>query len=170
MNGLKSVPGHEGYFVDRTGNVYSNKAVGGTIRKLKPSKSQKKDEHICVMFSHDRKKYMIHRLVYMTFVGPIPKGKIICHKDDNPLNNVVENLYAGTHKENHADAKRNGKKPIGEQSTSSKLTEKEVLEILELKGKMRNHLIANAFNINKSTVCDIFANRTWKHIQRSVEE
>ena len=44
--------------------------------------------------SKKQKKYMTGRLVYETFVGPIKDGYVICHKDDNYLNNDIRNLLA----------------------------------------------------------------------------
>jgi hypothetical protein len=38
-----------------------------------------------------------HRAAYMLFVGPIPNGMCVCHKDDNPLNVTPSNLFLGTH-------------------------------------------------------------------------
>lgn len=119
------------------------------------------------MFSGDRKAYFVHRVIYEVFHGDIPEGKLICHRNDNPTDNRPENLYAGTHKENHADALKNGKRPMGERCNTSKLTEKEVLEILSLKGKVNNARLALWFGVNKCTITDIFKNRTWKHIKRS---
>lgn len=52
--------------------------------------------------------YSIHRLVYETFVGPIPKGMVIDHingiKDDNRL----ENLRCISQSENAINAQKNG--------------------------------------------------------------
>ena len=38
------------------------------------------------------KNYRVSRVVYETFIGPIPKGMIVLHKGDS-LDNSVENLY-----------------------------------------------------------------------------
>jgi hypothetical protein len=51
-----------------------------------------------------------HRLVALTWIGPPPPGKpLVLHKDDDLLHNRVENLYWGTHLDNHRDAVRNGR-------------------------------------------------------------
>lgn len=163
---LMEISNHPGYFADRLGNIYSSKTKGGGLRILKQSRRSKKSGHLRIMFGGDRKNYSVHRVIYEAFHGPIPNGLLICHKNDDPTDNRIENLYAGTQKENHADAIRNNKKANGERCGSSKLTENEVLEILSLKNKMRNTDIANAFDINKCTITDIFKNRTWKHIKR----
>ena len=46
-----------------------------------------------------RKTERIHRLVYETFVGKIPKGYQIHHKDGNKQNNELENLAMLTPRE-----------------------------------------------------------------------
>lgn len=163
---MKPIPDHDGYFADELGNIYSNKGKGGSFRKLKLSPISKKNKHLRVMFSGDRRYYRVHRVIYRTFIGEIPEGKVICHKDDDPNNNRLSNLYAGTHSENVRDAAVNGKKLKGEQIRNSKLKEYDVIEILSLFGKMRNVDIANMFGVDKSTITDIFKNRTWKHIER----
>lgn len=53
-------------------------------------------------------KVQAHRLVLETFVGPGPLGHECCHRDGNPQNNWVENLYWGTRSENVHDAVRHG--------------------------------------------------------------
>ena len=51
------------------------------------------------------KYYYIHRLVAQEFLWlDINNKKIcVCHKDDNPINNNVDNLFLWTHKENTQD-------------------------------------------------------------------
>ena len=165
---MKPIPNHDGYFADELGNIYSNKAKGGRLRKLNPGPIGKNKKHLRIMFSGDRKSYRVHRIIYETFNGPIPKGALICHKDDNPYNNAVSNLYAGTPLDNRRDAVKNNKAAKGEMIASSVLTEKDVKEILSLQGEMRNVDIARKFNINKCTITDIFKNRTWKHVKREI--
>lgn len=46
------------------------------------------------------KKLMVNRLVYSIFVGPIPDGHVVDHKDSNTLNNYYTNLQAITQAEN----------------------------------------------------------------------
>lgn len=42
----------------------------------------------------------VHRLVYETFVGDIPQGMEINHKDGNKLNNALYNIELSTHQDN----------------------------------------------------------------------
>lgn len=48
----------------------------------------------------DGKHYTIHRLVYEYFIGDIPDGYVIDHKDNDILNNSYENLQLITQNEN----------------------------------------------------------------------
>lgn len=50
----------------------------------------------------------IHHLVLEAFVGPRPEGALGLHRDDNPNNNAVENLYWGTYSDNQYDKVNNG--------------------------------------------------------------
>lgn len=44
------------------------------------------------LFNRGSKAFMVHRLVYQHFVGPIPEGYVIHHIDGNPQNNIYTNL------------------------------------------------------------------------------
>ena len=48
-----------------------------------------------------RRSCHLHRLVWESFVGEIPKGCIIHHKDGNKQNNRLSNLQLVTTKEHH---------------------------------------------------------------------
>lgn len=65
----------------------------------------------CTLYRDGKgKQVMVHTLVLETFVGPRPEaGMHGCHRDDNPQNNNLENLYWGTPFENGQDALRNGR-------------------------------------------------------------
>lgn len=57
-----------------------------------------------------------HRVAYILFVGPVPEGKIICHKC--PHGSVArccnpEHLYPGTSKQNSLDMVREGRAATG---------------------------------------------------------
>ncbi len=53
------------------------------------------------------KHMKVHKLVYLTWIGPIPTNMQINHIDDNKKNNHYLNLYAGTQKENIQDCIKN---------------------------------------------------------------
>lgn len=51
---------------------------------------------------------LIHHLVLEAFDRPRPDGLFGLHRDDNPTNNTLPNLYWGTKRENQLDKVRNG--------------------------------------------------------------
>ena len=52
---------------------------------------------------------MVHHLVLEAFIGPRPEGWWGLHRDDDPLNNSVDNLYWGTPDQNVGDAIESGR-------------------------------------------------------------
>lgn len=87
------------YEVHYTGDVRNRNG-----RALSPY--VKNSGHYCVNL-RGKTRYN-HRLVLEAFVGPCPEGRIGCHKDDDPSNNHVDNLYWGTYADNQLDRVRNG--------------------------------------------------------------
>lgn len=66
-----------------TGTIYSLKRNGNEYLRKRLNKTT----------------YLVHRLVYETFVGLIPKGFHVHHIDGNKKNNQVDNLMAVSPKE-----------------------------------------------------------------------
>ena len=115
MYEARPVVGYEDrYIVTTLGDIFSIKrtiyshgknVVTNKQYKLKPSKD-KKGYLIVNLFDEKgkHKSMKVHRLVAMAFI-PNPYGKrCVCHKDNNPGNNSIDNLYWGTDKENQKQA------------------------------------------------------------------
>lgn len=90
---FKEIPGYHGIYINNKGDkiysIFSHKYLIMSINN-----HGRKQVHI-------RKSLkLVSRLVAITFL-PNPENKpCVCHKDNNPLNNHVSNLYWGTYKEN----------------------------------------------------------------------
>ena len=148
------------YYIDEHGNIfseYSNKFL---------THERTKNGYLRVEIQG--KHYLVHRLVAMAFLGIKSNGYEVNHKDQNPENNDIDNLEWVTHKENinYEPTKqlRTASIARGERCNFSKLTEKEVREIISLLDKYTNSELASMFNVDRKSVYNIRAHKTWVHL------
>lgn len=99
------------YYLDEDGTVYSGyskKILKWLYRKSSSADENKKYAYIDINVGGGKQKHVsIHRLVYETWLGEIPAGYQVNHKDDDSLNNNINNLYLGSQKENIRDCVKN---------------------------------------------------------------
>jgi len=121
-------------------------------------------------FSVNKYPHKSHRISYILTYGEIPDGKVICHNCANRRCVNPFHLRADTQKENIREARRLGayqniKQVKGTECPSSKLSEKDVIEIKKLLStKISQWDIARLFNVRQCTISDIKLNKTWKHL------
>ena len=155
----KEIEGFEGYFITPNGEVgtkWVNKGRHGLflqdeIKVMKCSRTTSKRYKMVRLGGRSGKWETVHRLVYKTFIGDIPKGLFVRHLNDNPVDNRVENLKLGTQKDNMQDAKRNGLM-LGR---AKKIDDDQKAEIIRLKHsnpKMPNRLIADKYKVSRKTI------------------
>lgn len=72
-----------------------------------------------------------------------------------------------THTQNQRDKEKHGTLPKGEGHFQSKLTEKDVRDILELRGVKSQREIAMRFGVFQTTVSSILTGRTWKWLNKA---
>lgn len=107
-------------------------------------------------------------LLCTAFHGPRPSPKHqALHYDDVNTNNTPENLRWGTCHQNAQDRVRNGRQAKGEDFSSSKLTEKQVLAIRN-DGRMLG-VIAEAYGVTRTNISMIKSGRLWKHVGGPVD-
>lgn len=90
------------YYCNENGDIYSD----FSHKILKPMKKGEKNKeyyYIDINFGQGQRHIPIHRIVYQTWIGDIPIGQNVLHKDDNQFNNNFNNLYLGDIKENTED-------------------------------------------------------------------
>jgi len=110
-----------------------------------------------------------HRFSYLINIGSIPNGLQVNHKCHNPSCVNPAHLYVGTQKENIADMFHADRQScqIGEKGNNAKLTEKQVLEIIELlKTDIQQKELAKMFSVSKQTISMINTGSNWQHIPR----
>ena len=100
---IKQIPNYEDYEITNTGTVYSYKGPEKKQRELKHQKatqSKKKYHQVRLWNNGVGKLYYVHRLVWETFVGEIPKNQQIDHIDGDTSNNNLSNLQLLTRRQN----------------------------------------------------------------------
>jgi len=109
MDNLKLIDGFDDYYISPDGTIYSTKYSKrynheGKLRLLKP-RTHPSGYLYAGLFkgvgsSKQRLWRRVHRLVVESFIGPIPDGLEVNHKDLNKHNNNVSNLEIVTRREN----------------------------------------------------------------------
>ena len=109
----------------------------------------------------------VHRLVAEVFI-PNPENKSqVNHIDGNKSNNHVTNLEWVTPAENMQHAIDTGLRSIGADITHSKLTEEDVIEIINLfDNGIIDSEIAKEFNVTAGVISSIRFGKTWKHVTK----
>lgn len=109
-----------------------------------------------------RKRDFIHRVIYLTFYGPIPAGVTVNHKNGKKDDNRPENLELATHQEQVTHARR-----IGLVAPNRRLlTDADVLAIRRAyaRGNTTYVALARQYGVVKGTIGHILARRSWKHV------
>lgn len=83
------------YYASKDGQIYNlNKKI-----KMRQEKSGKYSRVQCY-YGLNGKRFLVHRIVWECFNGPIPAGLEINHIDNDPNNNALDNLELISHSEN----------------------------------------------------------------------
>ena len=114
-----------------------------------------------------RKQVGAHRISWMLTMGDIPKGMCVCHKCDNPICIDPNHLFLGTMADNTRDMIKKGRRVFGkhhkgEDSTSAKLTNKQVMEIR--RSNLSYTKLAKKYRIARGYIFHIKHRLTWNHI------
>jgi len=158
----KRIPGFEMYEVSDHGRVRSYyKRVGKKVvisdnpqRILTQSTDRYPGVHLCLKGKMHYKR--VGCLVLSIFVGPRPDGLVMCHSDDNPQNNHLNNLRWDTHKNNILDKAKNG---------GYKLSEQEIIQIRNRRASREQIAsIAEDYNVGPSTISNICKGHVYKWV------
>lgn len=114
-----TIPGHRDYEVSNCGRVRSKNRIvtdKNGVKKnyrgrvLKPTKNSRGYLYVWVGTSPEPQTHApVHQLVMESFVRQRGTGEYICHKNDNKLDNRLENLYFGSPSENILDQVKNNR-------------------------------------------------------------
>lgn len=169
----KDIAGFDRYQVSNHGRISSRYGRNGQgvleVPRIMALYYSKRGDRRIQLYPSDggkRKKFLVHVLVAQEFIGPKPEGLETNHIDGNPWNNRVDNLEYVSKSGNVRHAFMTGIHdiPRGSKQHCAKLTESDVLAIVELKKTMRQSEIARMYGVKDCTLSDIFHGRTWNQV------
>jgi hypothetical protein len=173
MERWKPVPEFDDYQVSSMGRLKRVKTPSGKPYDLIIRPHQKKNGYADYWLWNRglKNRFKAHTLIYTTFVGPIPDGLCINHKNGVKNDNRVANLEVMTRSENTKHGFRvlgrkapNNPNP-GEKNGSAKLTEDQVREIRRLCASGQyQYVVGRMFGVSQSAVQFIVNRRTWAHV------
>lgn len=127
-----------------------------------------------VPVSHNNRRDYLHRVVAEMAYGPIPEGKVVMHRCDNPACVNPKHLRIGTQADNVRDMFEKGRDgrsvgpdryARGSRVGTALLDESTVVAIKrELKADRLHREIADEFGVSRSTVSLIAQGKSWKHV------
>lgn len=106
---MKDILGYGGlYQISKDGEIWSVPRSNSQGRKdggffLKQDVGKNGYRRVTLFKGGKKKRFLVHRLVLLTFKGVCPEGKEGCHIDGNKANNHVENLRWGTKSQNNSE-------------------------------------------------------------------
>lgn len=113
----------------------------------------------------DGKGVPAHRLSWVLQRGPIPKGKLICHKCDNRACIEVEHLFVGSYGDNYRDAQSKDRHTRGTRVWMAKLDDDKVRWIRRVVGGgMPQSEVAFLLGLSKGCINFVVHRAAWKHV------
>jgi hypothetical protein len=132
---------------------------------LKPNPDKNNYLHVILYKNKIKHTKNIHRLVAIAFIPNLKGLPDVNHIDGNKFNCHVNNLEWCTKSYNSKHAYDNNLiSAIGEKNGQAKLTDKEVIEIRELKGKFSQQKISEMFGVSRQLISFIHLRKNWTHI------
>lgn len=163
---FRPILGYEGHYEINSEGV----VVSLRFNKRKVLKTWLNNKgYVCISLKRDKKQrnYLIHKLVWESFNGPIPCDLQVRHgKGNDQSNNCLEYLSLGTASDNNGrDKARDGTLNIGSMNVNAKLCEAQVIYIkARLADGMLCRELAPLFGVTRRHISDIKANKRWSHV------
>ena len=171
----KAISGYEGlYEISNQGRIRTvgrnRKSPTRNADNIKRLNNANNNYPRITLFKNGAKRTrLVHRLVVEEFIGEIPLGMDINHKDGNKANNCIENLEIVTRLQNARHAIEIGlTNNRGENNPMAKLTRNQVLEIrkkLPLESGYKYAKLAREFGVSPGTISFIDREITWRDIR-----
>lgn len=120
----------------------------------------------------NRRTVRAHRLSFHHFTGIDPLGLCVCHRCDNPPCVNPDHLFLGTDQDNANDMVQKGRHRSGlgpqkgESNVKAKLTEAQVLHLLQNLAHLNNKKAAEQLGVTHQLVSKIRLGHVWGHVPR----
>jgi hypothetical protein len=115
-----------------------------------------------------KKEQRAHRVSWIYHNGPIPEGKIVCHRCDNPSCVNPAHLFVGTWDDNMQDKTRKGRNnpPVGSRAGAAILTEAKVVELRNkhATGEFTQRALALEYGVGFKAINKIIHRQRWAHV------
>lgn len=138
------------------------RSLGGRVLAAHPA--GKGYLSVCLSKDGNVTQVYVHRCVALAFLGHIPHGMEVCHRDGLKTNNRVSNLRYDTPVGNNADKRLHGTNLEGERNPAARLRAEQVQLIRELAGRKPQRLIAEEFGITQTHVSAIHRRVVWASV------
>lgn len=172
----RGVPDASGYEVSSSGDVRKRINATHPERRQSMLRRQSIDKDGYRYLRIGGRKWLVHRLVYVAFIGPLEPGLVVCHRDGSRDNNCAENLQQATQRENISHKVAHGTHQVGEKHGRATITTERAKALKDalaasprsatgrLKRGIRT-LLAERFGISRHVIADIECGKTWRHAQ-----
>lgn len=114
---------------------------------------------------HVGRRFTNHELVLTAFKGRRPEGHEGCHRNGDPTDARLDNLYWGTPQQNAQDKKQHGTHIEGEAIKWAKLTENDVREIRANAGVITQDEMAAIYGVSQGHISRVVLRQEWRHVQ-----
>ena len=155
----RDIPNYEGYQVSNLGRVKSLERIDALGRRVKEKILKpiitRNGYYLTGLYKNSvKKKYYVHRLVWIAFNGQIPEGYEVNHINEVKADNRLSNLNLMTHKENMnygSRTERSAKKQIN--GKLSKVVLQFTLDNILVKEYQSAHQVERELGFNRGNIC-----------------
>lgn len=160
----RDIPGYEGFYQASTQGlirtIYNDgrARAGNVMSPIQNWDRQRGKRYVSVTLRGHRpaRRFLVHRLIALTFLGPIPDGKQVNHKNGEHTDNALSNLEYCTARENMIHAVAMGK------NRQAKFCAEQITEILLAKGTLTQ--IGAMFSVTASCIHLIKKRKSYTHV------
>lgn len=164
---VRLIPGFTHYFASKQGRVYTNMVTShNPTGELKEMPIRDLWEDGCprvnlTVGKGTRKLMKVSRLIATTFIPNPHSLPCVLHRDDNPKNNNLKNLFWGTQRDNMEDKVNKGRQARGTSHGRCKLTKEDCNRIKSLANTTTKAALAKEYNVSTRTIFNVLANKNY---------